>query len=75
MKQVEQVSFSGKYARSMGQKVLFVTERCVLELTPDGLMVVEVAMGVDLQKEIIGQMDFRPLVAPNLKTMQRECFL
>jgi len=72
--QVEQVTFSGDFAKSIGQRVVFVTERCVLELTADGLLLVEVALGVDLQKDIFDQMDFRPLVAPNLRTMSPECF-
>lgn len=71
---LEQVTFSGEFARATGQKVLFVTERCVFELTAGGLMLVEVAAGVDVEKDIIAQMGFRPLIAPSLKTMSPECF-
>ncbi|MFQ5563929.1 MAG: acyl CoA:acetate/3-ketoacid CoA transferase [Parvularculaceae bacterium] len=59
---VEQVTFSGPYAAERGQPVLYVTERCVFELRPDGLALIEIAPGVDLGKDILAQMDFAPIV-------------
>ena len=58
--QVEHVTFSGAVAASRGQKVLYVTERCVFVLTPDGLELSEVAPGVDIERHILSQMDFKP---------------
>ena len=60
--QVEHVTFSGAVAASRGQKVLYVTERCVFVLTPDGLELSEVAPGVDVERHILSQMDFKPMV-------------
>jgi propionate CoA-transferase len=59
---IEQVTFSGPYAASTGQNVLYVTERCVFKLTPQGLELIEVAPGVDIEKDILAQMDFKPVV-------------
>ncbi|TIU15753.1 MAG: acyl CoA:acetate/3-ketoacid CoA transferase, partial [Mesorhizobium sp.] len=47
--EVEHISFSGKRAVAQGQDITYVTERCVMKLTPDGLMVTELAPGIDLQ--------------------------
>jgi propionate CoA-transferase len=59
---VEQITFSGKYASSKSQPVIYVTERCVFQLTPDGLELIEVAPGIDIEKHILGQMDFKPII-------------
>jgi len=59
---VEQISFSGKRAARLGQPVLYVTERCVFELTARGLQLTEIAPGVDLERDILGLMDVRPIV-------------
>ena len=59
---VEQITFNGKLAAARGQAVLYVTERCVFRLTPDGLELAEVAPGVELERDILGQMAFRPIV-------------
>ena len=62
VKKVQQVTFGGKYAAAKGQKILYVTERCVFELTPEGVELVEVAPGIDLQRDILALMDFAPIV-------------
>jgi propionate CoA-transferase len=59
---VEQVSFSAAYSRRIGQEVLYVTERAVFRLTDDGLQLIEVAPGVDLDSDVLRLMPFRPLV-------------
>jgi propionate CoA-transferase len=64
---VEQVTFSGRLAAESGQPVLFVTERCVFRLAESGLELVEVAPGIDIEKDILARMAFRPIVgAPKL---------
>lgn len=60
--QVEQITFSGRRAAELGQRVLYVTERCVFELTPRGLLLSEVAPGIDLQRDILERMAFAPIV-------------
>jgi len=62
VKQVEQVSFAGHVARDARRDVLFVTERAVFRLQPDGVELIEVAPGIDLQRDILDQMEFRPLM-------------
>ena len=59
---VEQVTFSGAFASKTGQRILYVTERCVFILTPDGMQLIEIAPGIDLKKNIIDQMDFEPII-------------
>lgn len=71
---VEQVSFSGKRAIAQGQDVTYVTERCVMKLTPDGIMVTEIAPGVDLRNHILDQAQTPLLVSPDLKIMDAELF-
>ncbi len=60
--EVEHRTFSGEYAAKRGQPVLYVTERCVLTLTPDGLELSEVAPGIDIDRDILAHMDFKPIV-------------
>ncbi len=62
VKKLEQVTFSGKQAAKTGQRVLYVTERCVFQLGPRGLELVEVAPGVDIDRDILAYMEFRPVV-------------
>ncbi|AQS06121.1 acyl CoA:acetate/3-ketoacid CoA transferase [Clostridium beijerinckii] len=74
IKNVEQITFSGDYARDVNQPVLYITERAVFRLTKDGVTLEEIAPGVDLQKDIIDQMDFKPIISNNLKTMDERIF-
>ena len=70
---VEQVTFSGEYANSIGQPVLYITERAVFKLTPEGLELIEVAPGIDIDKDILAYMDFKPIVK-DVKLMDARIF-
>jgi propionate CoA-transferase len=74
LKKVEQVGFSGRYALSIGQKVVYVTERAVFELTKDGLILTEIAPGIDLQRDVFSHMEFTPIISANLKEMPSGIF-
>ncbi|MBE5868636.1 MAG: 3-oxoacid CoA-transferase [Lachnospiraceae bacterium] len=73
LQQVEQITFSGAYAKQAGQTVLYITERAVLELTSEGIELREIAPGVDLEKDILAQMDFPPIIK-DVKYMDRRLF-
>jgi propionate CoA-transferase len=62
VKNVEQITFSGSFAQSRTQPVIYVTERCVFQLTPDGLELIEVAPGIDIERDILAHMDFKPII-------------
>jgi propionate CoA-transferase len=64
LQQVEQVTFSGPYAAQKGQEVLYITERCVFRLTPDGLELCEIAPGIDLEDDILAHLAFKPILPP-----------
>jgi propionate CoA-transferase len=67
IQQVEQVTFNGAYAAECAQQVLYVTERCVFRRTPEGMELVEVAPGIDIERDILTQMEFTPIIrAPKL---------
>ncbi|SHI61931.1 propionate CoA-transferase [Shimia gijangensis] len=70
---VEQITFSGARAARLGQPVLYVTERCVFELSPKGLKLVEIAPGVDVDRDILARMDTPPLI-DELREMDARIF-
>lgn len=74
LNQVEQITFSGSYAISKGLDVLYITERCVFRLTPEGLELVEIAPGIDVEKDIIAHMEFRPVINNPPKLMDQRIF-
>jgi propionate CoA-transferase len=71
---VEQMTFNAQYALQRGQPVLYITERCVFRLIATGLELVEIAPGIDLERDILGQMDFRPAISTTLKIMDARIF-
>ncbi|MEL6785666.1 MAG: acyl CoA:acetate/3-ketoacid CoA transferase, partial [Pseudomonadota bacterium] len=62
IKQVEQITFNGAYGAAQGQEVLYVTERCVFRLVEGGLRLEEIAPGIDVERDILDQMDFKPII-------------
>jgi len=66
--QVREISFNGRLARERGQQVRYVTDRAVFALADDGLVLTEVAPGIDVERDVLGQMGFRPRVANDLTT-------
>ena len=62
VEQVEQITFSGRYARETGQEVLYVTERATFQLTNRGVELKEVAPGIDIQRDVLDGMGFKPIV-------------
>ena len=73
LEHVEQITFSGAYARSIHQPVLYVTERAVFRLTAEGVELVEIAPGVDLERDVLAHMNFRPIIR-DLTLMDAEIF-
>jgi propionate CoA-transferase len=74
VERVEQITFSGRQARANQQPVLFITERCVFDLTDEGLRLIEVAPGIDVEKDIVAQMGFRPIVEDTPRRMDERIF-
>ncbi|WP_298983231.1 CoA-transferase [uncultured Roseibium sp.] len=70
---VEQVTFSGRRAARLGQPVLYVTERCVFKLSEEGLVLTEVAPGIDVDRDILERMGFRPIIS-ELQEMDARLF-
>ena len=77
---VEHRTFSGAESLRRGQRILYVTERCVFQLVPDpenggsALELIEIAPGIDLQRDVLNHMDFVPRIAQPLKTMDARLF-
>jgi propionate CoA-transferase len=71
---VEHLSFNGPYVEGLGHRVLYVTERAVFALAEGRLVLVEVAPGIDLEAEVLGQVDAEVVVAEGLKEMDPRIF-
>ncbi|PKN53182.1 MAG: acyl CoA:acetate/3-ketoacid CoA transferase [Deltaproteobacteria bacterium HGW-Deltaproteobacteria-13] len=71
---VDQITFSGAVGAESGRPVIYVTERCVFELNPEGLVLIEIAPGIDLQKDILAKMEFMPVIAKTLIQMDARIF-
>lgn len=74
VKDVDQISFNGQIGATTDQKIVYVTERCVFELDTEGLILTEIAPGIDLEKDILDQMDFKPVISKELKLMATSIF-
>jgi propionate CoA-transferase len=74
IKKVEQVTFNGKFESGKNKKITLVTERAVFELRPEGPTLTEIAPGVDLERNILAQMEFKPIILPDLKVMDAKIF-
>ncbi len=74
VKEVEQITFSGTYAAKIGQPVIYITERAVFELRPDGVYLTEIAPGIDLQTQVLDLMDFVPKMDGEPKLMDERLF-
>ncbi|MGJ7920851.1 acyl CoA:acetate/3-ketoacid CoA transferase [Neobacillus sp. LXY-4] len=74
IKNVQQITFSGDYASKINQPVVYVTERAVFELQDGRVTLIEIAPGVDLQKDVLDQMEFTPVISADLKEMDAEMF-
>lgn len=74
IKEVEQITFSGTYAAKIGQPVIYITERAVFELRPDGVYLTEIAPGIDLQTQVLDLMDFVPKMDGEPKLMDARLF-
>jgi propionate CoA-transferase len=71
---VREISFNGHLARERGQHVRYITERAVFALEDDGLVLIEVAPGIDIERDVLARMGFRPAVAENLHEMDRRLY-
>ncbi|MBN1298417.1 MAG: acyl CoA:acetate/3-ketoacid CoA transferase [Actinobacteria bacterium] len=74
LKDVEQITFSGDYAREKKHEVLYVTERCVFKLGQKTIMLTEIAPGIDIKSDILAHIDFLPLISEKLKIMDEDIF-
>jgi acyl CoA:acetate/3-ketoacid CoA transferase len=70
----QHVTFNGPLAAKQGQEVWYVTERAVFRLTPEGLVLTEMAPGIDLERDLQGRIDFPLRLAPNLRSMDARLF-
>ena len=74
VREVRQISFNGRLARERGQQVRYVTDRAVFALADDGLVLIEVAPGIDIERDVLGQMGFRPRVAEQVQAMDARLY-
>ena len=73
--QVEQITFSGPQSLVRNQHVLYLTERASFRLTNQGVELFEIAPGIDLQKDVLDQMGFKPLLSKQIGVMSSDCFI
>lgn len=74
VKKVAQYSFNGRLSREKKQEVYIVTERAVFKLSEAGVVLIEIAPGIDLEKDVLGLMDFKPIISKDLKQMRSSLF-
>lgn len=71
---LEHITLNGEVEAQKNKKISLITERCVFEVRPEGLTLTEIAPGIDLEKDILGQMEFRPVISENLREMDARIF-
>lgn len=74
LKHVKQITFSGSMAAESSKDIIYVTERAVFKLFSDGLHLIEIAPGIDLENDIYALMEFTPVIDKNIKIMDEKCF-
>jgi propionate CoA-transferase len=74
VREIEQICYNAAFAAEEGRTAIFVTERAVFEGTRDGLRLVELAPGIDLERDVLAHMQFRPKIADDVRTMDRRLF-
>ena len=74
VKSIPETSFSAKQAKERNHAIQYITERCVFTLTPDGLELTEVAPGIDIEKDILAHMDFKPIIKGSPREMKAAIF-
>lgn len=75
IQQVQQITFSAENALKNHKQVLYITERAVFKLAPDVIELIEIAPGVDLERDILAKMDFIPTISSDLKLMDARIFM
>jgi len=74
VERVDQISFSGAAAAAAGKPVLYITERAVFALTPQGVELREIAPGLDVRRDVLAHMGFTPLIPAPPKPMDARLF-
>jgi propionate CoA-transferase len=74
VKAVEQITYSGSFGAQRGQRALYITERAVFQLGAGGVELIETAPGVDVDRDILARMGFKPKIAQNVKVMDARLF-
>lgn len=74
VREIEHVTYNASRMRAKGKEVIYVTERAVFRLAPEGLQLTEIAPGIDVRRDVLGMMDFEASVAPELKRMDARLF-
>jgi len=75
VKKPYKIAFNAELALKAGKEVLYITERAVFRLTPSGLLLEEYAPGVDIERDILGRMEFKPQISRGLRQMEPELFI
>lgn len=72
--ELEQITYNGSFESKKDKEITLVTERAVFKVKPEGLVLTEIAPGIDLEKNVLNQMEFKPIIADDLKEMKEEIF-
>ncbi|WP_314350738.1 CoA-transferase [Mammaliicoccus vitulinus] len=71
---VHNMDFNASYAKELGQEIYYVTERAVFQLTDEGLKLIEIAAGLDLEKDILANIAFQPIIDDELKVIDQNIY-